>query len=70
LLNYWQYLQYEHNATFADFDSVLPSEAPPVLPENLEVLNATYSIGDDLWYPEYRQVVAYNRNDDLHLTFG
>ncbi|KAF7311967.1 Ferric-chelate reductase [Mycena indigotica] len=73
---YWDFIQWELRqnypeiAAFPEYTAVLPASAPPVLPTNLTVLNATYRVGDEQWNLYYESYRAYNENDIIRVRQG
>ncbi|KAF8672811.1 FAD-binding domain, partial [Rhizoctonia solani] len=67
---YWSWVQGNRKVTWPSYESVLPTSEPPLVPEDLEVLNSTVRITDESYWAEYVTQMTFSYIERWHVRVG
>ncbi|CAE6340094.1 unnamed protein product [Rhizoctonia solani] len=67
---YWSWVQGNRKVTWPSYESVLPTSEPPLVPEDLEILNSTIRITDESYWAEYVTQMTFSYIERWHVRVG
>ncbi|KAF8595806.1 hypothetical protein BDV93DRAFT_563979 [Ceratobasidium sp. AG-I] len=70
ILHYWDWVQGNRKIAWPSYASVLPSVEPPLVSEDLEILNSTVRISDDSYWLEYGTQQTFSYVERWHVRTG
>jgi hypothetical protein len=70
ILHYWDWVQGNRKIGWPEYASVLPSSEPPLVPEDLELLNSTVRITDESFSLEYGTQQTFSYVERWHSRAG
>lgn len=56
--------------TWPSYESVLPTSEPPLVSEDMEVLNSTVRITDEAYWAEYETQMTFSYIERWHVRVG
>lgn len=70
ILHYWDWVQGNRKIAWPSYASVLPSTEPPLVSEDLEILNSTVRISDESYSLEYGTQQTFSYVERWHVRAG
>ena len=70
ILYYWDWVQRDRDVIWPSYESVLPSTEPPLVPDDLELLNSTVRITDESFWLDYAAETTYEYVERWHHRTG
>ncbi|CAE6443740.1 unnamed protein product [Rhizoctonia solani] len=68
--HYWSWVQGNRKVNWPSYESVLPASEPPLVSEDMEVLNSTIRITDESYWAEYETQMTFSYIERWHVRAG
>ncbi|CAE6466152.1 unnamed protein product [Rhizoctonia solani] len=68
--HYWSWVQGNRQVTWPSYESVLPTSEPPLVSEDMEILNTTVRITDETYWAEYETQMTFSYIERWHVRVG